>query len=131
MYYYGLHFVGSDKVPVQVRVHTKKTEIWARSAPNGEWTPWRRLDVTRNADGTLAEQVNEATHAKDADTAGRLRKPALLTFTGGVSGKVGIDGSEDVQVSLSVPQLASLESRIAALESRIAALEGRGSYGGD
>ncbi len=32
MYYYGLHFVGSDKVPVQVRVHTPKTEIWARSA---------------------------------------------------------------------------------------------------
>ncbi|WP_165178116.1 hypothetical protein [Desulfovibrio sp. ZJ369] len=91
MYYYGLHFVGSDKVPVQVRVHTQKTEIWARSAPNGEWTPWRRLDVTRNADGTLAEQVSEATHAKDADTAGRLRKPALPAYSS-TSRTVGLPG---------------------------------------
>ncbi len=81
MRFYGLHFVGNDKIPVQVRVNTDKTEIWARSAPNGgEWTPWRRLDVTRNPDGTLAEEVAEATYAKRADTATRFANPMKLTF---------------------------------------------------
>lgn len=116
MYYYGLHFVGSDKVPVQVRVHTKQTEIWARSAPNGEWTPWRRLDVTRNADGTLAEEVAEATHAKRADTALRLTYPMTLTFAGDVSGAVSFDGSVNVTCTVSVPGLGDIRNRLDELE---------------
>lgn len=116
MYYYGLHFVGSDKVPVQVRVHTKQTEIWARSAPNGEWTPWRRLDVTRNADGTLAEEVAEATHAKRADTALRLTYPMTVTFTGDVSGAVSFDGSVNVTCAVSIPGLVNIQTRLDKLE---------------
>lgn len=117
MYYYGLHFVGSDKVPVQVRVNTKRTEIWARSAPNGgEWTPWRRLDVTRNADGTLAEEVAEATHAKRADTALRLAYPMKLTLAGDVSGEVSFDGSVNVICNVSVGALGDIRDRIDKLE---------------
>lgn len=117
MHYYGLHFVGSDKVPVQVRVHTKETEIWARSAPKGgEWTAWRRLDVTRNADGTLAEQVAEATCAKRADTALRLANPIKLTFTGDVTGGVSFDGSGNVTCTLNIPGLEDIRKRLDKLE---------------
>lgn len=115
MKYYGLHFVGDDKTPVQVCVDTRSQRVSARSCPNGEWTEWRRLDVMRNADGTLAEQVSEATHAKSADTAGRLKTAVLLKFTGDVSGQVRFDGSQDVEVRLSVPQLSILSDLIEAM----------------
>lgn len=115
MKYYGLHFVGDDKTPVQVCVDTRLQRVFARSCPNGEWTEWRRLDVMRNADGTLAEQVTEATHAKSADTAGRLKVPVRLIFTGDVSGEVRLDGSQDVVVRLSVPQLSILSGLIEAM----------------
>lgn len=117
MHYYGLHFVGSDKIPVQVRINTRKTEIWARSAPKGgEWTTWRRLDVTRNADGTLAEEVAESTHAKRADTALRLTYPMKLTFGGDVIGEVSFDGSANVTCNVSIPALKDILNRLAKLE---------------
>lgn len=119
MIFYGLHFVGDDKVPVQVRVSTSNQQIWARSAPNGTWTEWRRLDVRRNLDGTLAEEVAEATHAKSADTAGRLKYPTRITFLGDVSGSVSFDGSTNVSCALSIPAIGSLSSRISKLEERI------------
>ena len=118
MKYYGLHFVGDDRTPVQVCVDTRSQRVFARSCPNGEWTAWRRLDVMRNADGTLAEQVSEATHAKSADTAGRLKMAVQLKFTGDVSGQVRFDGSQDVEVRLSVPQLSALADRVSTLEKR-------------
>ena len=119
MIFYGLHFVGDDKVPVQVRISTSNQQIWARSAPNGEWTEWRRLDVIRNLDGTLAEEVTEATHAKSADAAGRLKNQVKITFSGDVSGSVSFDGSASVACSLSIAGLGSLSSRISSLEDRI------------
>ncbi len=119
MIFYGLHFVGDDKVPVQVRVSTSNQQIWARSAPNGEWTAWRRLDVKRNLDGTLAEEVAEATHAKSADTAGRLKYPTKITFSGDVSGSVSFDGSVNVACALSISAIGSLGNRISKLEERI------------
>lgn len=119
MIFYGLHFVGDDKVPVQVRISTSNQQIWARSAPNGEWTEWRRLDVIRNLDGTLAEEVTEATHAKSADAAGRLKNQVKITFSGDVSGSVSFDGSASVECALSIAGLGSLSSRISSLEDRI------------
>ena len=119
MIFYGLHFVGDDKVPVQVRISTSNQQIWARSAPNGEWTEWRRLDVIRNLDGTLAEEVTEATHAKSADAAGRLKNHVKITFSGDVSGSVSFDGSASVACALSIAGLGSLSSRISSLEDRI------------
>ena len=119
MIFYGLHFVGDDKVPVQVRISTSNQQIWARSAPNGEWTEWRRLDVIRNLDGTLAEEVTEATHAKSADAAGRLKNQVKITFSGDVSGSVSFDGSASVGCVLSIAGLGSLSSRISSLEDRI------------
>ena len=119
MIFYGLHFVGDDKVPVQVRISTSNQQIWARSAPNGEWTKWRRLDVIRNLDGTLAEEVTEATHAKSADAAGRLKNQVKITFSGDVSGSVSFDGSASVACALSIAGLGSLSSRISSLEDRI------------
>lgn len=123
MNFYGLHFVGDDKIPVQVRLSTSNQQIWARSAPNGEWTEWRRLDVKRNADGTLAEEVTEATHAKSADAAGRLKNQVKITFSGDVSGSVSFDGSASVACALSIAGLGSLSSSISSLDSRISALE--------
>jgi hypothetical protein len=119
MIFYGLHFVGDDKVPVQVRISTSNQQIWARSAPNGEWTECRRLDVIRNLDGTLAEEVTEATHAKSADAAGRLKNQVKITFSGDVSGSVSFDGSASVACALSIAGLGSLSSRISSLEDRI------------
>ena len=119
MIFYGLHFVGDDKVPVQVRISTSNQQIWARSAPNGEWTEWRRLDVILNLDGTLAEEVTEATHAKSADAAGRLKNQVKITFSGDVSGSVSFDGSASVACALSIAGLGSLSSRISSLEDRI------------
>ena len=119
MIFYGLHFVGDDKVPVQVRISTSNQQIWARSAPNGEWTEWRRLDVIRNLDGTLAEEVTEATHAKSADAAGRLKNQVKITFSGDVSGSVSFDGSASVACALSIAGLGSLSSRISSLEDSI------------
>ena len=119
MIFYGLHFVGDDKVPVQVRISTSNQQICARSAPNGEWTEWRRLDVIRNLDGTLAEEVAEATHAKSADAAGRLKNQVKITFSGDVSGSVSFDGSASVACALSIAGLGSLSSRISSLEDRI------------
>lgn len=116
MKFYGLHFVGDDRTPLQVCVDTRNQRVFARSCPNGEWTSWRRLDVMRNADGTLAEEVAEATHAKSADVASRLRTAMRMLFKGDVTGEVRFDGSIDVEVNLSSARLNSLESRIAALE---------------
>ncbi len=129
MRYYGLHFVGSDKVPVQVRVHTKNMEIWARSAPKGgEWTPWRRLDVTRNADGTLAEEVAEATYAKRANTALRLAHPVKLVFEGDVIGEVSFDGSANATCTLSIPGLEDIRKRLDKLEKPSSAPYDRENY---
>ncbi len=118
MRYYGLHFVGDDRTPVQVCVDTRKQRVFARSCPNGEWTAWRRLDVTRNQDGTLAEQVSDATHAKSADTAVRLQNSPLLKFSGDVTGQAIFDGSSNVEITLSISSLSGILSRLSALEKR-------------
>ena len=119
MLYYGLHFTSDDRVPVQVRVDTSTQAVWARTAPRGgAWTEWRRLDVMRNADGSLKESIAEATHAKRADTAGRLTKAMKLKVTGDATGTVSLDGSGDVTLALNIAELASIRSRLAALEAR-------------
>lgn len=116
--YYGLHWTDDDGTPIQIILDLKKVRAWARSAPNGEWTAWRRLDVTRNADGTLAEEVAEAAHAKQADQATSLLNPIKLIFNGDVSGEVKFNGSGNTTITLRVPGLSSLSSRVANLENR-------------
>lgn len=133
MQYYGLHFVGADNVPVQVRINTRDLQIWARSAPNGSWNEWRRLDVPRNSDGTLTAGVSEATQAKSSDSAGRLKYPFKITFTGDATGSLSTDGSGDVSCALTIPSLSSLSSlssRISALEERINNLSNTNPYSG-
>ena len=125
--YYGLHWTDDDGTPIQLILDLKKVRAWARSAPNGEWTAWRRLDVTRNPDGTLAEEVAEATHAKHADKATSLYNPIKLIFTGDVKGEVKFNGSGDTTINLTVPGLSSLSSRISSLESRISSMSYRGN----
>ena len=126
--YYGLHWTDDDGTPIQIILDLQKVRAWARSAPNGEWTAWRRLDVTRNADGTLAEEVAEATHAKHADKATSLYNPIRLTFNGDVSGSVKFNGSGDTTITLSVPGLSSLSSRVSALEGRTSSYGYSSSY---
>lgn len=125
MQYYGLHFVGADNVPVQVRINTRDLQIWARSAPNGSWNEWRRLDVTRNTDGTLTAGVSEATQAKSSDIAGRLKYPFRITFTGDVSGSLSTDGSGDVSCELSVASLSDLSNKNSSLSKEITDLKNR------
>lgn len=128
MKYYGLHFVGDDKTPVQVCVDTRKQRVFARSCPNGEWTAWRRLDVMRNADGTLAEEVAEATHAKRADAANRLSNPMKITFSGDVSGEVSFDGSVNVTCVVSIPGLGDIRNRLDKLEKSSTGAYARENY---
>ena len=119
MKFYGLHFYSDDKTPLQVAVDMSKQQVFARSCPNGEWTAWRRLDVMRNADGTLAEEVAEATHAKRADTAGKFARPMKIVFTGDVTGTASFDGSEDISVRL---YASGITRRLSELEGRVAGL---------
>ena len=119
MLYYGLHFTSDDRVPVQVRVDTSTQAVWARTAPRGgAWTEWRRLDVMRNPDGSLAERIAEAVHAQRSDTAGRLSRAMKLVVTGDATGTVSFDGAGDVTLFLNVGALASIHSRLDALENR-------------
>lgn len=111
--YYGLHFISDAKIPVQVRVDSASLRIWCRAAPNGEWGAWRRMDVDRKADGTLAEVVAESSHAKLADAAGRLRSPMRIDFVGGnVTGTVEFDGSQSAKCALSANVTGGIESEI-------------------
>lgn len=112
MLYYGLHFTSDDNTPLQVRVDTKTQQVFARSCPNGQWTAWRRLDVLRNPDGTLAEEVSEATHAKRADSAGRLSRPVKIIFAGDVSGEAIFDGSNDITIQLTVQKLTDILNKL-------------------
>nr|DAJ67744.1 MAG TPA: Dec protein, OB-Fold, Decoration, VIRAL PROTEIN [Caudoviricetes sp.] len=120
MKYYGLHFVGDDKTPVQVRVNTSNQQIWCRSCPKGEWTAWRRLDVERKLDGTLDEEVAESTHAKNADVAGKLRYAVRLEMTGDAFGEASFDGSQNTSINLSIPALSGILNRLDALEKKSA-----------
>lgn len=136
MKYYGLHFTGSDHTPLQVRVDTRTQQVFARSCPNGQWTSWRRLDVLRNADGTLAEEVEEATHAKKADSAGRWTWPMRLTFTGDVTGQVMFDGSANKSVKLSLTdewreKIERVTARVEAIESEMNKEQENGYHDGD
>lgn len=111
--YYGLHFISDAKIPMQVRVHSATLRIYCRAAPNGEWGAWRRLDVDRNADGSLKETVASSNHAKSADAATRFKLPMKITFNGGVSGSVSFDGSEDVSCALSANVDGDIEAAVA------------------
>lgn len=93
MRFYGLHWTSDGGCPLQVRIDTRTLEVWARSCPRGgEWTPWRRLDVYRNADGTLNETVY------NCETANRLANPVTINLSGAVTGYAQFDGSGDVNI---------------------------------
>lgn len=116
-FFYILHFESDTGHVGHIALHLPTGRIYSRmSFKGGEFSSWRRLDVTRRADGTLNEKVYEADRAQTADTAGRLRTPIKITFTGDVSGVVAFDGSMNVSCSLSIPALAALEKRISDLE---------------
>lgn len=115
--FYGLHFTSDAGQVCQVRVNTANGHVHLRATHNGDWSAWRRVDVERNADGTLAEEVQDATNAKRADVAGRLSGSVTLTFEGDVSGIVRFDGSQgNISTTLKVPALADILSRLERLE---------------
>ena len=102
---YGLHFVSDAGEALQIRVDTNDCSLHVRSTNKGAWGTWRRLDVQRNADGTLNAEVAKAARATSADTAVKLAKPIKITFTGGASGSATFDGSkENVSCSLAINQ---------------------------
>ena len=119
MKYYGLHFIGEDKTPLQVRVDTSTLQVFARSCPNGQWTAWRRLDVIRNPDGTLAEEVAEATHAKRSDADGRLSSAVKIALTGDAQGEAFFDGSQHISINVNIPSLAGILNRLSAIEKYV------------
>lgn len=132
MNFLGLHWKTNDGTPLQLLIENRTLHVWARSCPRGgEWTGWRRLDVERNADGTLNEIVASATNAKTADTATRLAKAVAINLTGAVTGTGYFDGSQDVYIETIADNsgsseisgsLADLSNRIAALEAKCASL---------
>lgn len=124
MKYYGLHFVGDDLTPIQVRFGLNDQQCWMRSCPNGEWTAWRRLDADRNADGTLDETVSNAKTADTAMKAKRLEKTVTISVSGDMTGSVSFDGSQEaVSLSLSAVNQEDYSGPIDDLKKRVAALE--------
>ena len=119
MKYYGLHFTGDDKEPLQVRVSMENQQIWCRSCINGEWTAWRRLDVERNAEGEIDEKIANL----KALTAERLANPFVLRITGQGSGSARIDGALDTDLGLEIPALEDIFKRLGALEEEVVELE--------
>lgn len=110
--FYGLHFTNDSGVRMQVAVNTSNGHTFLRSCLNGQWGGWRRIDVERNSDGTLNEEVAVATTAKSADAAGRLKYPMKITFTGGATGEASFDGSMDIECALAVNQGAQIQAAI-------------------
>lgn len=114
MNFLGLHWKTDDGTPLQLLIENRTLHVWARSCPRGgEWTGWRRLDVERNADGTLNETVATATNAKSADTATRLAKAVSINLTGAITGSAIFDGAQDVFIETGG---GSLSDRVSALE---------------
>jgi len=125
MKYHGLHFSSDDNEPTQVRFSMDNQQCWVRTCPQGQWTPWRRLDVMRNADGTLNERVAESSNAKTADKAKSLNRAVTIVLTGDASGSVSFDGSEtsDVVLNVSIGALGQTNTSLADLEKRVTRLE--------
>lgn len=94
---FGLTFKCNGET-AQIRI-TEDMQLQFRITENGEWQAWKRADVERAADGSLAEAVMESVTAKQAQ---KLRSPMKITFIGGATGSVTFDGSSDVTCSLSV-----------------------------
>ena len=93
---FGLTFK-CDGETAQIRV-TDSMRLEFRVTKGGEWQAWKRADVERGADGSLAEAVMECVTARQAQ---KLRAPMKITFSGDVTGAVSFDGSGDVSCSLS------------------------------
>lgn len=117
--FYGLHFTSDTGQICQVAVNTANCHIFLRALVNGSWTGWRRVDVERNADGTLNERVAEATRAQRADTAMRFVFPVRIILAGEAAGSVLTDFSGDTTISLTIPELAKIHKRLDALSSSI------------
>lgn len=155
--YYGLHWVSSNDVPLQVRVDIDDLSIWARFAPkNGAWTDWRRLDAEYLSNGVIKGTVENALHAGSADSAttassadsassagaisggvdsadsasvaGKLRRAMTITYNGDATGTVTFDGSKDVTCKLTVAALTDVLSRLSKLEKTVKTLQNAAYY---
>lgn len=93
---FGLTFK-CDGETAQIRV-TDSMRLEFRVTKGGEWQAWKRADVERGADGSLAEAVMECVTARQAQ---KFRTPMKITFSGDVTGAVTFDGSGDVSCPLS------------------------------
>lgn len=94
---FGLTFKCGGET-AQIRI-AENMQLQFRITENGEWKAWKRADVERAADGSLAEAVMESVTAKQAQ---KLRTPMKITFEGDASGSVTFDGSANVACSLSM-----------------------------
>ena len=113
---FGLHFISDTGQVCQVVVNTTTCHVFLRATINGAWSSWRRVDVERNADGTLAERVAEAAEAQRAGVAMRLQNPMRLALTGDAVGTVSFDGSQNVEMNVSLPALEDILNRLKTLE---------------
>lgn len=94
---FGLTFKCNGET-AQIRI-ANDLRLEFRITQNGEWQAWKRADVERAADGSLAEAVMESVTAKQAQ---KLRTPMKITFEGDAAGSVAFDGSANVTCSLSM-----------------------------
>lgn len=97
--YYGLQFNTSAGEAMQVVINTAGLQVYARSTSGGVYGEWKYIcgPGADGADGTL-----EADKAKVAETAYRLASPVRIRFTGDVSGETSFDGSQSVDIPLSI-----------------------------
>lgn len=121
---YGLHFECDANITAQFSLDTANGNIYCRYSSGGSWSAWRRLDVTRNQDGTLIAKVQECERARQADVASRLRYPVKMTFGGDVQGSVSFDGSGEAHCNLTLTSTAGGPSdKIKDIEKRLASIE--------
>lgn len=100
---FGLTFKCNGET-AQIRI-ANDLRLEFRITQNGEWQAWKRADVERAADGSLAEAVMESVTAKQAQ---KLRTPMKITFEGDAAGSVTFDGSSDVTCSLSINGMSDI-----------------------
>lgn len=98
---FGLSFTNDSKQQAQFSIDVAKKRLWFRANNGAGWTDWKRADVDRNSDGSLSEVAENAIKADRALKADAFTYPVTVTFTGGVSGSMVIDGSRrNMEVNL-------------------------------
>ena len=120
---FGLQFTNDSKQKVELAIDVATLQLKYRVNSGSGWSAWKRADVDRNVDGSIASTVAHASRAGRADTADAFTTPVTVTFTGGASGTMVLDGSRNkMDVALALGDfMAGNNSVGAAVQQAISA----------